>query len=144
MKKFDNDIIYARKCPYCGGKPKYISGNKLYNKNIGMIYVCENCDAYIGVYGSTKRPLGRLANSELRKKKQETNYYINAIIQKAVKKGQHRSEAKKSTLKWLGNNLEVDVTHMQTNMFDIDLCEETIKLCKPYCKEYYKENKTEI
>jgi ssDNA-binding Zn-finger/Zn-ribbon topoisomerase 1 len=46
----------------------------VYGKSYGKVYVCDNfpdCDSYVGVHRGTNRPLGTLANKELRKARME-------------------------------------------------------------------------
>lgn len=57
------------KCPYCGAKARLMDSVVVYGKSYGKVYVCDNypdCDSYVGVHKGTDRPLGTLANKELR------------------------------------------------------------------------------
>ena len=53
-------------CPYCGERAVYTNSKEVYGRSYGMIYLCRPCDAYVGVHDGTAKPLGRLANAELR------------------------------------------------------------------------------
>lgn len=60
-------------CDYCGRETEYVDSKVIYGKSYGKIYLCRNCMAYVGVHKGTDKPLGRLANAELlRKKRKET------------------------------------------------------------------------
>lgn len=53
-------------CDYCGRQAEYVDSKVVYGKSYGMMYLCRNCMAYVGVHKGTDKPLGRLANAELR------------------------------------------------------------------------------
>ena len=53
-------------CDYCGRQAEYVDSKVIYGKSYGMMYLCRNCMAYVGVHKGTDKPLGRLANAELR------------------------------------------------------------------------------
>jgi len=56
-------------CPYCNKEAKFCENKEIYGKNYGksyMCYYCKDCDAYVGTHNNTTRPLGRMANKELR------------------------------------------------------------------------------
>jgi hypothetical protein len=57
------------KCPYCGKKAKWTSNEVVYGRRCGkswMCYYCQDCDAYVGCHNNTDKPLGTMANKELR------------------------------------------------------------------------------
>ena len=54
-------------CDYCGRETEYVDSKVIYGKSYGKIYLCRNCMAYVGVHKGTDKPLGRLANAELRR-----------------------------------------------------------------------------
>lgn len=63
------------KCRYCGNDAEFVPNEVVYKgKRYGksyMIWLCEDCDAYVGVHhNDPDQPLGEnLANKELRKQK---------------------------------------------------------------------------
>ena len=63
---------FAKKCPYCGANVVLRDSHFVYhnNKNYGKMWVCSNfpqCDSYVGCHPGTDIPLGRLADSVLRR-----------------------------------------------------------------------------
>ena len=57
------------KCPYCGKEAKWTSNEVVYGKKYGksfMCYWCEGCNDYVGCHNNTTKPLGTMANKELR------------------------------------------------------------------------------
>lgn len=58
------------KCPYCSNEAEWCENSKIYGRNYGksyMVWYCQPCDAYVGCHNNTKKPLGTMANKELRK-----------------------------------------------------------------------------
>lgn len=60
-------------CDYCGRRAEYVDSKVIYGKSYGMIYLCRNCMAYVGVHKGSDKPLGRLANAQLRHWKKEAH-----------------------------------------------------------------------
>lgn len=74
------------RCPYCGSNAVYKSADGIYKDNSGnkMLYVCSNypeCDSYVRVIEGTKKPIGSLANKELRKLRSDAHYYFDKLYQ---------------------------------------------------------------
>lgn len=145
---FDKDIAHAKKCPYCGEKPEYVDSAVIYGQSYGMIYLCKDCDAYVGVHHSTsRRALGRLANKELREAKKRAHFYFDQLwkrkIQQGIKeqpsrkKGKNyicwRGKCRTEAYKWLGKELGTPKKFTHIGMFDSKLCAEVERICKPYC-----------
>ncbi len=55
-------ILSGKICPYCGNRTEYVDSSVIYGRSYGMIYLCWDCMAYVGVHKGTDRALGRLAN----------------------------------------------------------------------------------
>jgi hypothetical protein len=56
-------------CPYCGEPAEWVENKEIYGKNYGksyMAWLCRKDDAYVGCHQNTKKPLGKMANKELR------------------------------------------------------------------------------
>jgi len=57
------------KCPYCGKKAEFVDNEKIYGRRYGKSYMawwCPKCDARVGTHNNTRKPLGTMANQELR------------------------------------------------------------------------------
>ena len=124
-------------CPYCGAKTEYIDSSFIYGRSYGMIYICKPCDAYVGVHNNTDISLGRLANKELRRAKKIAHFHFDKIAKTSLintiwpKYFKSISNRKKAYL-WLSKQLGIpeDICHI--GMFDIEQCNEVIRLCRPY------------
>lgn len=69
-------------CQYCNQPAKFVPNEEIYNgKRYGrsyMMYYCKPCDAYVGVHeNDPKRPLGTLANRELREWRKKAHRVID-------------------------------------------------------------------
>lgn len=56
-------------CQYCHNQAEWVENKEVYGRNYGrsiMIWLCKPCDAYVGCHNNTRKPLGVLANRELR------------------------------------------------------------------------------
>lgn len=123
------------KCPYCGGKVLYSKDSThIYKKNYGGVYYCENypkCDAYVGVHRRTVKPLGRLANKELRQAKQLAHYYFD-FLWKYKKENDKCKNARDLAYNWLSQQLDIPLKYTHIGMFDLEECQSVVNLCKPY------------
>ena len=74
-------------CPYCGGQAllrdaSYVHQKPLYNLRLQYLYVCiryPKCNAYVSVYPNTLKPMGPLANAELRRKRREAHIAFDKL-----------------------------------------------------------------
>lgn len=127
------------KCPYCGGKALLKSSLEIYRDDYGYVYVCENypnCNAYVGTHKKTLKPLGRLANEELRKLKITAHLYFDSLWKHREKQGD--SNPRTIAYKWLSEKLNMSINDTHIGYFDKETTEKVIELCKPY---YIKVNK---
>lgn len=56
-------------CPYCNKPAKWCDNKEVYGKRYGksyMCYYCKDCGAWVGCHQNTRKPLGTMANRELR------------------------------------------------------------------------------
>ena len=111
-------------CDYCMSPAEYVDSKEVYGKSYGMIYLCRKCDAYVGVYKGTDKPLGRLANAELRKWKQ----VAHAAFDPLWKCGPFKN--RKSAYDWLSKQMCLPVSKTHIGMFDVRECKKVIMLSK--------------
>lgn len=74
----------AMRCPYCGSSVILRSADGIYRENTkgAMLYVCKRypaCDAYVRTRPGTSRPVGTLANRELRLLRREAHRYFDRL-----------------------------------------------------------------
>ena len=72
------------KCQYCGKNAEWVENKEIYGRNYGksyMIWLCRDCDAYVGCHNNTQEPFGTLANKELREfRKQAKSLWIEKML----------------------------------------------------------------
>ena len=111
-------------CPYCSQPAVLTSSKEVYRgQDYGKIYLCRPCNAYVGVHEGTDRPLGRLANAELRKLKMAAHAAFDPIWKS---KQTRRSDA----YRWLASKLGITMAECHIGMFDEDQCKKVVEFCK--------------
>lgn len=113
-------------CRYCGGKIIKSTTRALYPKGSEPIYLCVNCNAYVGCYPDGS-PMGKVANTVLRLKRQETHRIFDRFWRE---QGWTRSAA----YRWLAQNLHLKEHETHIGMMEMDECEQVIRLCRKYGK----------
>lgn len=132
-------------CPYCNGEAILESTTKIYSRDYGLAYICKNypiCDAYVGVHNETTKPLGRLANAELREWKKKAHSVFDPLWKRKLqKRRQERGEyykkkyARSAGYRWLAEQLGIERKDCHIGMFDVDLCKRVVEICSPYIKK---------
>ena len=112
-------------CDYCGRRAEYVDSKVVYGRSYGMIYLCRNCMAYVGVHKGTDKPLGRLANAELRHWKIQAHDAFDPLWKYGPFKGR-RNEA----YAWLASQMGLPVEKTHIGMFDVQQCKRVIQICK--------------
>ena len=116
------------RCPYCNNKAILVTGKIIYPHRPDLadrtFWLCGPCDAYVGTHkNSNNKPLGRLANAELRKAKQKVHNHFDPLW----KSGRmSRSKA----YEWLAKELGISKSKCHIGMFDIMMCERAINCCR--------------
>ena len=114
-------------CPYCGAKPELVDSAEVYNgKSFGPIYICRPCNAYVGVYENSNKPLGRLADAELREMKKQAHDIFDQIWRLGYKRGRYHA------YRWLSQQLQRPSEYTHIGMMDVDECQKVIDLSKAY------------
>ena len=119
IKEIHKEIFKGKICPYCRNESHYVDSKIVYGKSYGMIYLCNRCNAYVGVHKGTNQALGRLANNELRKYKIKAHDAFDKLWKS---KQMTRTEAYKQLSEHLG--IPPEFTHI--GMFGVKTCKEVI------------------
>ncbi len=97
-------------CNYCGTPADFVDSSVVYHgHSFGMIYLCPRCGAYVGVHKGSDKPLGRLANSELRNWKKAAHAAFDPLWKYGPYRGR-RNEA----YRWLSEKMgtPIESTHI--------------------------------
>ena len=109
------------KCQYCGKNAHYVDSKVIYGKSYGMIYLCKPCRAYVGVHKGTDKPLGVLANAELREWKKKAHGSFDKLWN-------NRKERKKM-YKWLSVQMGKEEKDTHIGMFSVEECMQVVEIC---------------
>lgn len=112
-------------CRYCGGTIRLSSLDKLYKNGSKdeTIYLCQNCNAYVGTYPGTIQPRGKPANAVLRLKRQETHRVFDGYW--------HRKNwSRNYAYRWLAEQMGLPEREAHIGNFEMDECEKVIRLCR--------------
>lgn len=123
-------------CDYCGQPAQLIDSAIVYGRSYGLIYFCASCRAWVGVHKGTKKPLGRLANAELREWKKKAHAAFDPIW----KQGHMR---RNDAYAWLSKQMNLPESQTHIGMFDICDCKKVIKICT-YERSKYHEKQQQI
>jgi len=96
-----------------------------------MVWICSNwpkCDAYVGCQKGTKKPLGRLANPELRFWKKQAHEKFDKLWKGGI---MNRSRA----YTWLSRTLNIPLDECHIGMFDIEQCKAVCNAVQQFNKQ---------
>lgn len=132
------------RCPYCASPVNLENSLKVYQQYYGMLWVCSQypvCDAYVGCHKGTTKPLGRLADKELRKWKGYAHAAFDPLWKKKLEIMRRKSkkypkhQARNAGYVWLAESLKIHIDDCHIGMFDIDTCKRVVALCSPFLKK---------
>jgi len=111
-------------CPYCKKEAVWCENKEIYGRNYGksfMCYLCKNCDAYVGCHQNTKKPLGTLANKELREWRKKTH----AVLDPLWKLGRYtRKKVYRMISEKMGKDIHIGESDIKTCKKVIDIINE--------------------
>lgn len=123
------------KCPYCNSRVILADSSVIYGRSYGNAYICSQfpkCSAYVGCHPGTDKPLGRLADKELRKEKMRAHAVFDRLWNLKIKRKQcSRRKARLAGYKWLANKLGIRYADCHIGLFDLEKCRKVIELCTP-------------
>ena len=114
-------------CPYCCTLAVLVDGKEIYPHRPDLahlpFWLCAPCSAYVGCHPGTQRPLGRLANRELRQWKQRAHAAFDPLWKPGpMKKFKKRWQA----YAWLAHAMQISTQECHIGMFDIARCKRAI------------------
>ncbi len=116
-------------CPYCGKRAELVNSEDVYGRDYGhRIYICWPCNAYVGCHKDTDRPLGRLANAELRSMKIQAHAAFDPLWQSGQMK-------RKAAYAWLAEQMNRPVKQTHIGYFDVTECREVIRIVDKFRKD---------
>ena len=109
------------KCPYCGEDAEWVPNEVIYGRRYGksyMMWFCRKDDAYVGCHNNTTRPLGVMANKELRGWRIKAHEHVDQLWKTKRLK---RPTLYRRLNDWFGKEVHIGVA-------DIDMCRQIIAI----------------
>lgn len=124
-------------CDYCGRPAELVTGEIIYPHRRDLyrkrFWLCRPCKAYVGCHPRTDRPLGRLADEELRRAKMDAHRAFDPLW----KSGRlSRSDAYRR----LAEDLGIPIGNCHIGMFDVETCRAVIKAAKRISRAIHESN----
>lgn len=121
-------------CPYCGKNVLLRDSSVIYNgKSYGMAWVCSGyptCDAYVGCHRATNKPLGRLANKELRTAKMAAHKAFDVRWKGKTDEKLTRNQIRQNAYAWLARTLGIRFKDCHIGEMDVAMCWRVVEVCK--------------
>ena len=118
------------KCPYCHANASLRPASVVYGLNRRsqgkFLYLCDRwpaCDAYVSAHDKTHRPMGTLANGDLRHKRILAHRALEQLRQS-------RHMEKWEVYIWLQAKLGLDERQTHIGQFSEWMCDEVVRLCR--------------
>lgn len=106
------------RCNCCGGTVRCVHHTVLYGKAYGdwpWAYVCDMCDASVGLHPNTDLPLGLLADKATRQARKQAKESFNRLWQRG-------DISRSGAYAWLARKLRLPVTECHFGQFDQARC----------------------
>lgn len=123
------------KCPYCGAASVLTTGAVLYPHRPDLhhrpFYHCAPCKAWVGCHPGTTKPLGRLADAELRRAKSAAHAAFDRLWKAKMRRdGCSKRKARGAGYAWLAKQLEIDPARCHIGMMDVETCRRVAEICR--------------
>lgn len=130
-------------CIYCMGETDLVDSIEVYQQSHGLIYICRNCRAWVGVHGGAlgDQSLGTVAKKALRDLRHEAHYWFDPLWRKRVEQGAKVKAARGAGYAWLANLLGIESVQSHIGYFNDAQCIAVIEECK---KHYKTKEKIEL
>lgn len=128
----------APTCPYCRATAVLVSGDIIYphlpHFADRRFWKCLSCgDAYVGCHPGGDKPLGRLADKDLRRAKTHAHAAFDPLWEAKMERDQiGKGEARSRAYRWLASQLGIDPKDCHIGMMDIETCRRVVLICRPY------------
>jgi hypothetical protein len=126
-------------CRYCGRVSELVGGLVVYPQRSDLahkwFYLCRPCGAFGGCHPGTQRPLGNLANAELRQARLSAHSHFDSLW----KTGRM---SRKKAYSWLSDTLGIPPQECHIGMFDVEKCQKTVEACLILRKDFQSFGKS--
>lgn len=127
-------------CPYCQRLAVLLGDSRgLYNgRDYGPVYICYPCEAWVGVHKGTTKPLGRLANAELRALKRQVHTVLDPLwvkywqaypeVPEHVRSDAMRRAQRGRVYLWLAAQMGLTRDECHVGLFNVAQCERALAI----------------
>lgn len=107
-------------CPYCTMPSAFLADSApIYGRDYGPLWACVSCAAWVGCHPGSCRPLGRIANGELRSAKSRAHASFDPLWK-------HGTMSRSEAYAWLAEQLGIDREDCHIGLFDVEQCARTV------------------
>lgn len=118
-------------CPYCGSPAHLMERSAVDERSEkGMVWSCIPCDAWVPTHYNSDKPIGRLANAELREVKARALESFTALW-KAWDVDRRTAYA------WLAEKMDMPMSLCNFGRFDVSECVKAYDVVSPYLPNWY-------
>lgn len=116
-------------CNYCGDFSEKVTGKEIYPHRKDLYCMtfyrcnCQPGSAYVSCHGTSEKPLGRLANKDLRQAKSAAHRAFDQLWRSKLLKRQ-------DAYKWLAKQMNKSGADCHIGMFDISECQQVVELSR--------------
>lgn len=127
-------------CDYCGQKAALVKSSVIYGPtypDFGLMWYCKDCQAWVGTHENSKdhKPLGRLANKELRTAKMQAHQAFDRLWRRKIIRDKcSKTKARKAGYAWLAAKLNIPISKCHIGMFSVEQCMQVVHVCSPFNK----------
>lgn len=121
-------------CPYCDEPAVLVPGIVVYPRRPDLarkpVWRCRPCDAWVGCHDGTERPLGRLANAELRQAKQAAHAAFDPLWKRKMERdGVSKTKARGAGYRWLAEQLGIEARRCHIGKMSVEECRRVVEIC---------------
>lgn len=130
-------------CDYCKQPAELVRKHKTHvggNEMRAWFWECKPCEAWVKAHHNspTKKPMGRLANYELRAARNAAYNAFNPLWQAMVDRVMRENGAslgkgvRGKAYQWLAEKMGIDPMECDFLYFDIDRCQQVVEICRQH------------
>ena len=124
-------------CQYCGNRPKLVhNSTEVYGADHGKLWICRPCRAWVGCHPFRERPLGRLADRDLRQARMAAHAVFDRLWKAKARRDKiPYGQARDAGYKWLASEMGLTRRQCHIGHFDMAACQFVLELCRPYMRK---------
>ena len=118
------ELTHVVYCPYCGEEAEYLSSKAFYGRDYGSnIYLCRDCDAYVGTHKGSSKALGTMATYELRELRKKAHAAFDPLWK-------IMEMSRRQAYKWLQEVMGLSAEEAHIGLFNKAKCKSLIRKIK--------------